>query len=324
MISGIWRWMCACVVLCVVQVVDGQQLDAPRAVRMDGVAAYVNGEPITLSEVIRTSRELQAMLLQPDVDRERLNALYTEALDGVIAAKLIVADYEAQKRLSIPDAAIDERLEMIVEEQFNGDRIALAEALTREGMSMEGWREQIREGIIVQAMRSQNVDRHVRVSPSQVKAAFSERKDALARPGRVKVKMIVCGGAEGEETVQEASRRIADGEAFEEVAKALSTGVYASKGGDRGWMDLPDLREELRAAIHGLEAGQVTEPVEAGGKYYLLQVDGLEAGQPVVFEEVAAQLERELRTQVGHELFLEWVGALRQGGYVRVAEEAPF
>jgi peptidyl-prolyl cis-trans isomerase SurA len=318
-----------CVVAMVVGSAWGQTTAPPKrplpgVVRMDGVAAYVNGAPITISDIIRTSRELQSLVSAAGVSGAQLNAAYSNALAGVMATKIVVSAYDGQQKLVIPDAAIDERLDVIIDEQFSGDRVALAEALTREGLSLDSWREQVREGIILQTMRGQYVERHVRVTPAEVKAAFAEHGAELARPGRVKLRMIVVPAADGTGLLADAQKRLASGESFETVAMEVSTGTYASKGGDRGWMELPDLRDELREAVDGLATNQVSEPVKAGTKIYLLKVEGVEAGQTATFEDVAGILERKLRADASNRLFREWVAALREDVYVRIVEEAPF
>jgi parvulin-like peptidyl-prolyl isomerase len=173
-------------------------------------------------------------------------------------------------------------------------------------------------------MRSQYVDRFVRVSPAQVKAAFTERGQQLAAPAKVKLRMMVAAGVSGKKQLEEALKQLQAGASFAGLAKEISIGSHASEGGDRGWMALPDLRKELREAAEKLEKGQVSPVVKAGSKFYLLKVDDLAPSETILFEDAAPILEQELRAEVAHDLFREWIESLRHDAYVRVVEESPF
>ncbi|HAS84018.1 MAG TPA: hypothetical protein DCS43_15395, partial [Verrucomicrobia bacterium] len=123
------------------------------SIQIDGVAAYANGHTITFSDVIGASRELLQKVRERQ-DGEDVNSLYLKTLDDLINRKLIVDAYEDQKEIKIPDEMVTERVETVVREMFKDDRIAFLRALSQDGQSEAEWRTQIREQMVVGAMRN--------------------------------------------------------------------------------------------------------------------------------------------------------------------------
>ena len=59
---------------------------------------------------------------------------------------------------------------------------------------------------------------------------------------------------------------------FAEVARELSEGPEAEEGGDVGWLSRDQLAEELVEQVFGLDAGEVSEPIELGEGHYFIKV----------------------------------------------------
>jgi tetratricopeptide (TPR) repeat protein len=61
------------------------------------------------------------------------------------------------------------------------------------------------------------------------------------------------------------------GEDFSALARKHSEGREAPRGGDIGYVQAADLRPELAAAVDGLSAGQISQPVDLGGTWMILK-----------------------------------------------------
>ena len=316
--------MCAALALGVVSAWAG---------RIDGVAAYVNDDVLTINDVIKGSRELQGALsgYGEDTGKEALNAMFRASMSNAVARLLIIDAYAHEKRLKIPDEAIDERASLIIEERFDGDRMRLGGLLNKEGITLEQWREQIKEQIILSAMRNLHVESRVRLAPGAARDAYDADREEFVTPQRVKLRMLMMksdGAADALKIEQEllALRRkiTEEGAVFADLATEFSQGSRAKDGGDRGWMEPEMLRTELAAAMVQLEQGQVSPVVEAGSSRYLLYAEEVEKGRLTPFAEVEAMLERRLRDEAGRKIFDEWLRILERHAYVKILEPSPF
>jgi arylsulfatase A-like enzyme/Flp pilus assembly protein TadD len=100
--------------------------------------------------------------------------------------------------------------------------------------------------------------------------ALAAARAELAPPaeGVVRIRLL---RVHDREKAEEAVRRVAGGEDFGEVARALSEDSSASRGGDLGVLRLADLAEPLRSTAGALHPGEVSPAVEVPGGYVVLK-----------------------------------------------------
>lgn len=309
-------------------VVSHPALGQNRTMSMDGYAASVNDRVILKSEVrsrIKPDQTVVQNLSSEEEAKALLDAMYAEALDTLIAQALILEEYE-QSKGEVPEKAVDERIKEILHDGFNDDRVEMLEELRDQQITMEEWREQIREQLIVAIMRRSAVFDQIDVSPATVQSLYEERLDQYREPAKAKVRMIkirLPDPAEATATTQQeqvdsALERLQSGEAFADVARALSHGLRAQNGGDWGWIPTHDLRKELADAIETLPLGEVSPVITAGDDKYLILVEDRmeESCRPI--EDVRADLLDELWRTEAERLNSEWVVRLKKKHFVKI------
>jgi peptidyl-prolyl cis-trans isomerase SurA len=296
-------------------------------VLLDGVAAVVNKDFITVSDVMALTAPIYAQLREshrgPDLETRLTNA-YAQALDSIIERRLVVDAYQRQDS-KIPDKAIQDRIDEILKEQSKGDRPGFLAALQKEGMTLDEWRGDIRNRLIFSHMRSRMAERQGIVSPADVREAYAQRADRYAQPEKIRLRMIVIGAVTGgadadarRKIAEDVRRRAAAGEDFAALAREFSTDRRASQGGDWGWI-LPDiLRREISQAARGLKPGAVSDLVEVGGDGYILKVEDRREGRTPSLDAALPDIEKDLRTRDSARLYDTWVQRLKQQAYIRV------
>lgn len=304
---------------------------ANESVQIDGVAAYVNTHVITISDVLKASRELQERFSKKALDTEA-NALYQDALNEVISRKLIVDDYENQKEIQIPEVIVDERVDEIVQDMFKGNRADLLEALSRDGLTEDAWRLQIREQIIISAMRNLRIDSKVAVSPVAVRDMYAQNLNDYTTSPKVKLRMIVIAKGEGAaaqaaqqkklDAVLKGMRETAD--AFGALAQQYSEDSHADEGGVRGWMERDMLRSDLAEVAFSVPVGECSDPVDIGKQHCILKIDDRVEAETMPFKEAQPRIKARLRMEQSRERFESWISRLRENAYVNIVEKAPF
>lgn len=299
-------------------------------VTVEGVAAYVNDSIVTLGEV----KEMVAPAI-PDLQRNyqgdelkaKLQELYKEALDDLIAVRLILKAYEADTKLnkSAVEKHVEGRVSEFIQERFNGDRQEFLKALQAERMPMDEWRKRLRERIIVGLMRGREVDSHVIISPREVRKGYENDSAKYQRPERVKLRVLLVRGSTNEsdrvvreEHARSLERKLRSGDDFAELARQFSEDKSAGKGGEWGWVVLSDLRKELGLVVGKMDRGQASGVVAMDGDYYILKVDDREKAGVIPFEEVRSSIEKELRKQETRRLYALWISRLKKDAYIEV------
>lgn len=300
-----------------------------RVVLEDGYAATVNEKVITVGDVLRASMPLDrkiALAFQGAELQEKLQDSYLRTLQMLVEREMILA--EAHRReLNLPERAVDTQINSIVRERFDDNRAAFLQALSEQGMSYVDYREQTADDLRVMLLRRQEVIDRIVVAPKAVRDFYDEHVDRYRRPEEVHLRMILLNKGENDAEVavkrrqaDDARARIQRGEAFADVARAVSEGPKATEGGDLGWTKTAELRKDFAQAVAAMKPGEVSAPIEGDRDFILLGLEArrVESVQP--FEEARAGIEKELEEGEADRLRNEWLSGLRVRHYVRILQ----
>ena len=303
-------------------------------VLVDGVAAQVGEKPIMVSNVMAFV-EVQRLKMQDkssDEDlKKELRKTYKEALDALIERQLILDAYQTaskDKEKKIPEQFIDERIESIIHETFKGDRLAVMTELEKNGLTFEEWRNEIKNQIIVMAMRKSNVEQSLKVSPQAMRERYEKNIEKYRTPEKVKLRMIMLkkGETDDEKAKKRAEaddlvQKLKEGEDFAALAKKVSQDSNAENGGEWDWIQPGSLREDLAKVVAALRVDQVSDVIETPDGLYIIKCEGKTGGTAASFEDSQPQIERELRQEQGRVLYDAWIGRLKRSVSIKVFDD---
>src|SRR5437867_12543779 len=137
---------------------------------VDGIAAVVNREVITYSQVraLSAPREklLRSQFTGKDLEK-KLIELRELALKDLIDRRLVIQAFKKES-YQIPDHIVDERMHQIIRESFGGDRNTFIKTLEAQNYTLGEFKEKETERIMVQAMSSHNIKMNSIVSPTKI------------------------------------------------------------------------------------------------------------------------------------------------------------
>ncbi|MCS7008944.1 MAG: SurA N-terminal domain-containing protein, partial [Chthoniobacterales bacterium] len=169
---------------------------------MDGIAAVVNGEVITISQLreLTMARELalREMMSGEELKRE-VERIRKQALQDLIDRQLILQEFR-RREFTLPEYVVEDRINQIIREEFGGDRQTFLRTILAQGYTLSRFREVEREKLIVQAMRQANVKDDFVVTPQQVREYYVKNRRQFSEEEEIRLRMIVFrGGKEGGE-----------------------------------------------------------------------------------------------------------------------------
>ncbi|HEY5891786.1 MAG TPA: peptidyl-prolyl cis-trans isomerase [Chthoniobacterales bacterium] len=295
---------------------------------LDGIAAVVNKEVVTFSEVreIVASRErsLRSMYTGQNLD-EKIKQLRLAALQELIDRQLIIQDFN-KNGYKLPPYVIDEHIKTIIREEFGGDRAAFVRTLQAQGYTLTKFKEAERDKIIVQAMRAQKVKVDTAVSPVQVREYYDKNRREFATNESVQLRMIVIsaepvdgsGNPQSQRRlIEEIRQKAKNGANFAKLAQLYSQDSSAEVGGDWGWIDKKTLNPQMTEIAFGLPTGGVSEVFEMAGNYYLLKVDARKEPIYAPFDQVKGAIENKLKQIERQEATEKWLKTLRDKAYIK-------
>ncbi len=162
-------------------------------------------------------------------------------------------------------------------------------------------------------------------SEDELRQLYESRADRFRVPERRVIRhILVTLGADSEadeeeqarQTISEARRRILDGEAFTEVARAVSEDPEsAGKGGLIGEIESGIMDPVFDKVAFALEEGAVSDPVRTPFGYHLIRVDRILPASAASFAEVKDQLAAEAAQQRFEGLYFDWAERLATLAY---------
>jgi parvulin-like peptidyl-prolyl isomerase len=304
----------------------------------EGVAAIVNGEVITFSDVRRIADEAEKSVVMAGGARDeiidKIKKVRTEALEALINRQLIISEFKTLG-FQFPEKLVDDEIHRVIMGNFNGDRTAFINALQQSGRSMEQYRREQRDNMTVQFMRQRYIAAQTVVSPLKVEQYYQKNAAKFASPGEAKVNLIIVRRGVTLEprvsfdgTVQQVdpARMLAEeviakldrGEKFADLARKYSDGPGKENGGDLGWLRRDQMRKELADVVFGLQPGKHSGIIDAAEGYYIVMVEGIKKAGARGFAEVRAEAEKMATLEAREAREREWVEQLRKKSYVKV------
>lgn len=293
---------------------------------VDGVAAVVNGEVITFSQVrgVVAPRE---KLLRAQFDGEELLKKVKEAraaaLQDLIDRQLILQAFK-KENFQIPDHFVEERMHDIVRTDFGGDRNTFIKTLEAQNFTIGDFRKMETEKMIVQAMRSHNVKLATIASPAKVEEYYKAHRDEFTSKAQIKLRLIMIPShaSDGNAAAQKAMAneifgKLVSGAEFERMAQLYSEDSTREKGGDWGWVERNTLAAPLEKVAFSLERGKFSNVIEFGGNYYILKVEDKHGGDTRSLADARADIEKKLIQQEAQDLQEKWLASLRSKAYIK-------
>ena len=293
---------------------------------VDGVAAVVNGEVITYSQVrgVVAPRE---KLLRAQFSEEELIKKVKEAraaaLQDLIDRQLILQAFR-KENYQIPDHFVEERMHDIIQTDFGGDRNTFIKTLEAQNFTMGEFKKMELEKMIVQAMRGKNVKLQMIASPAKVEEYYKAHRDEFTSKAQIKLRLIMIPShaSDGNAAAQKAMAdeifgKLVNGAEFERMAQLYSEDSTREHGGDWGWVERKTLAAPLEKVAFSLEPGKISNIVEFGGNYYILKVEDRHGGDTKSLADARPDIEKKLIQQEAQNLQERWLTSLRSKAYIK-------
>ena len=293
---------------------------------VDGIAAVVNGEVLTMSQVRMVTGPRERLLRQQFQGEElqkQIKQVREAALKDLIDRQLIVQAFK-KEQYSLPDYFVEQRMQEIIRENFGGDRNTFIKTLQAQNYSLSEFKKDEFEKIIVQAMRGKNVKPTVAASPVKVEEFYRKHREDFTSKEEIKLRLIMIpsrsyeGNAASQKAMaEEILSKLANGADFERMAQMYSEDTTRDVGGDWGWIERKTLAPQLEKVAFNLPTKKISNIVELGGNYYILRVDEKRGGVTKPLAEVRDEVEKKLMQEESLRLQENWLAGLRQKATIR-------
>jgi peptidyl-prolyl cis-trans isomerase SurA len=300
---------------------------------IEEIIARINNQIVTRTEYLRSKDQLKQEAQQQDpvnankIVAERDKDILRDLIDQQLLLEKgkdlgITADTELIKKLD------DMRKEMNLESMEDLDKAAQA-----QGVSLEDFKQNLRNQIITQQVIGREVGSKMSMSKEEAQKFYDEHKNEMEQPEHIRLSEILVssekkGGASAPDDPQQLAAaqakaedllaQIRKGAKFEDIAKKNSDGPTAAHGGDLGDFKRGTLAKELEDKTFAMKPGDVSDVIRTRQGFVILKVvEHHTAGIPPM-SEVEPRIQDALYMQKLQPALREYLQKLREAAYIDV------
>ena len=297
---------------------------------VDRIAAIVNGDVITLSELEGWAQPLIQKYTNKEMSKEEMERKRQEILAQVLPQLIDdrLAKEEAKKLgIKIGEREIERALDQICKDNHM-TRDEISAKLASEGHTLEEYKKELGQ----QIERAELIDAQVRakivITDEQVNEYLKEHSLLKSHNEPLYIMQHICTTFERDDPgsrekarrrIKEAYNALKEGENFEEVARRYSDLPSGQDGGYLGSFTLEEMAPFVKQAVADLKPGDFSKIVytQVGWQIFRLKEivqNGQAEPSPAQIKEVREKLyRRQINTQ-----FEEWIKELRSKSAIQI------
>ena len=272
------------------------------AATMDRIVAKVNKTIITQSELEERAvfkiMSLQKMNVRPLPTKEKV--MFGE-LQRMVENRLLI-DAGKELGLKVDEASVAKAIDEIkLNNNLNDED--LKRMLESEAKTMEEYKDNIRDQIMISKVMGYEVRKRATVNDEEVDQYYRENLKEFWVDGKLKLRHILflvdTNLLESErqlkdQIARQVLQKIRAGGDFNAIAKEFSEDVTANTGGDLGEIERGKMMPEFEKAAFRLKEGEVSGLVKTPYGLHIIKVDKIIPGRTLPLQEVKKQIENKL------------------------------
>ena len=319
-----------CLVLAVVFIAPAVLARAEQVVNR--VVAIVDDEVITSLDLDRSIRRVKMDLARMEATQPGRGGMPPTqirrlALERLIDNKIFAAEVK-RAGLNVPDEELDHYINR-VKKANNLSTEDFVASLSRQGVTLREYREDLRRDILKQRLINREVKKQVVITDADVEKYYQEHKEQYQNLDEVKIRAIFLrvdpkSSLVGENAVRQKAEnilnQIKNGDDFGKLAQQHSQGPGAERGGRLGPVKANDMLPAMRQALGELKPGQTSEVLQIPQGFVIMQLIERTGDQGLPLQSVKGQIRQKLEREVTEKRFREWMKELRAKNYVKIID----
>ena len=251
----------------------------PRSVVIDSIAAVVNKDVITMSELNERTKVVTTQLKAQNIELPPADLLQKQILERMIIESAQV-QLAKEMGINVTDVQLDKSIAMMAQQE--GKTMSqFQEMIEKKGRSFEDFREDFRKEITMQRLRYHEVDSKIVVNDAEVdnlvgNAPTEPQQSAEIRLGHILIRIPENASpeqlAERHERAEKVLKLLQSGGDFQQNAASFSDADEGLSGGDIGWRNTERLPQAFAEALTNVPVGGITGIIRSPNGFHILKV----------------------------------------------------
>ena len=326
-------WLMGCLGVCAILFgsVGVSRTWAQNTQVIDGIAAIVNDDIITITEVREAmgpetehlSQQYSGFALE-----QQVKASYKRTLNSLVDAQLQLARAR-RMNLRVSEEDVNQQIETLKKQNQVADEQFLQLLKTR-GLTLETYKKQVHEGLLVTKVVNAEVRSRLTVLDTELQEAYRAKQQQYQVAGGQTVSHILFlfppyATEQDEQRLRAKAeavlQQVRNGGEFTVLARQYSDGPSAETGGLLGTFRPGELLPGFEEAAAQLKPGEISDVVQTRIGFHIIRLEARQAAGMRPFEEVQEELKSDILRDKTERKYQEWLESLRQQAYIKVLYE---
>ena len=247
---------------------------------IDSIAVIVNDEVITRNELAKRVVAIEQRMKAQNAAIPEAADMQRQVLEAMIVERAQFQLAQEMGMRPIDDTQLDRAIGRIAEQQKMSVQ-DMRNAMEKEGTPFAAFREEIRNEIMMQRLRENEVDNKIQISEAEVDTYLGAAKAAAVDKVELNIAQILVRIPENSSPEQiaarqaradEVARQIRTGGDFAKIAGTYSDAGDALQGGAIGWRDPDRLPPIFAEALAKLKPGQITPVMRSTTGFHIIKL----------------------------------------------------
>ncbi|MFO0591185.1 MAG: SurA N-terminal domain-containing protein [Polyangiaceae bacterium] len=315
---------------------------APRAdaVVVEKIVAIVGDKPILLSELRNRAKPFLIQIVQsvpPGAQQEAARSqLLRDLLEKMVDEEL-ESQAAARANVTVSSQEIENAFDNIAAAQGATKEALFKDARSKNGLTEQDYREEMRRQIIEGKMIQLRVKGRVRITEEDIKTMYDrvlreERKRRDYHPAWIVLRVLAGASdaaiAERKTLAADIAARARKGEDFSKLAAQYSDdSATRDNGGDLGVRapigspqalsgKSPTLAADLENLVLPLEPGEISAPLHVGQAVVVMKLVSRQPSRYTSFKEAKNEMIQRLQSEIMEKAKKKWLEELRRKTHV--------
>lgn len=227
------------------------------------IVATINSDMIT---ALQLEKNIRLALLAKGVDPNKvspgeLKDIKKSVLDDLVKESILIQEAKNQN-IDISDKDVEKEIQNSID-KAGISKEAFYTDLAKQGYDEKFYKDKVKKSLLTQTLINRNVLRKIIVTDDEILEFYLANGGQIM--GKANVALLVYPN--GEQMDMHSEKLLDNPRRFEDIAKDISVGPSADKGGVLGEMAVSDLAVPVQSAIQDLDAGEVSKVFSLNGAY---------------------------------------------------------
>ncbi len=276
-------------------------------VKSSDIAAYVNGEPITIQELDKVKLALGSQAIDDNA-----------VLEQLINQKLIIQAAKTSG-IAVDDSEFNITLQSYLD-QSGMNQEELVSQLKAKDIPFAEFKKDVLERLIIYKYINQTIMQHINVTYADLKEYYDTNIEAFKSPERVNAAHILVNSSE---LANEVLDKLSAGEDFAKLASEYSFDSSAANGGKLGWFTYEQMVPEFSKAAFSLAVGETSGIVKTQFGYHIIKLLNKTEPKVIEFETAKPQIELFVKAEQQSQLLINELAALNKAADINILIDKP-